>query len=333
MVSGLAVAPQPQVSQMPYRFSPIESTGQLTEAVEYVTGLAGVLAESLTGRRPPVHYVTIFAHYQAEYTELCQLLAKLGRSILTNSGAAAKLHHPIDVAGQHITNLRIRQPDPYRMQVGCCDLDVPDYQAFKAAHFNELSPTVRQVHHRELEMLEIFAPGFDILAYVVGPYHSARQRFYRPLLHTATGKPTITYPSNDEGHLDQLLSRTTARSVEDFVEATLSVNEKLVEPADYLISIPWSDGKQLYLDVWMYQMANITQAGPLVTAFTFADQVSIDDAGTTSGDGLMLLGYEEALRHTSKSLNAYLTNPDRCDDLPHACRADEDFYTLHAIRS
>ena len=333
MSTGL-VSPTPvHHSQVPYRFSPIGSGGELVEAIEYVADLAGVLAESLTGRRPSVRYLTLFAHYQAEYIALCQMVSKMGRSILANNGTAARLHHPIDVAGQHITSLRIRRPDPYRMQVGCCDLDVPDYAAFKDQHYYEGSPTIRKVDHREFEMLELFAPGFDVLAYVVGPYHQARQRFYRPLLHSVDSRPVVIYPAKDTNNLDSHLPRTTGGTVEQYVTSTLKANEAQLAAADYVIAIPWSDGPRLYLDAWYFQMANISDSDPLINAVTYAGDTQVTDLGTTSGDAMILLGYEEQLRHAARSLTEYLADADRSDELPHTCRADEDYYTLQAIRT
>jgi hypothetical protein len=333
MLASSTQARTTHLEATPYRFSPIEDFEQLTDAATYVVELTQVLAESVAARRFPIHYLTLFTHYQSEYADLCQLLTRLGHTNLTNNGIRASLHHPLALAGQEITELRVRRPDPYRMQVGCCDLDVPAYASFKAAHYTPESPTVRLVPHQECETLELTAPGFDVLAYVVGPRRPASQRFYRPLLHTVTHKPTITYPSNDECHLDTLLSRTQTHSVEDYVESVAAAHPALVAPASYLITIPWNNGPLLYLDLWVFETANVSASGPLVTAYNFAGTDLVppatppaDSTGTASGDGLVVLGYEELIRRSAPTLADYLADPDRADELPRSCRADDSFY-------
>ncbi len=63
--------------------------------------------------------------------------------------------------------LRIRKPDPYRMQVGCNDFKVPDYHDFKRKYLDKNQSNLRLIERPEYEMVEFYDPDYDVLAYVV----------------------------------------------------------------------------------------------------------------------------------------------------------------------
>ena len=152
------------------------------------------------------------------------------------------------------------------------------------------------------------------------------QRFYRPILHTILDKPCIIYPARDESNLATVLPRNQKGSIETYVDNVLQANSDVITRANYLICVPWNIEQQLYLDVWLFELENKSESGPLVTAVTFTGDKLAEDMGTTSGDGLILLGHEEIVRRKHDALNAYLSDGHRHDDLPNVCRADENFY-------
>jgi hypothetical protein len=152
------------------------------------------------------------------------------------------------------------------------------------------------------------------------------QRFYKPIIHDALGKPCIIYPARDESRLDTVLSHEEPGSVEAFVDNALDANASLFEEARYLLAIAWNVDQQLYLDVWMFELENKSESGPLATAFTFKGAKRVTDMGTTSGDALILLGHEETLRRRHKTLEDYLADANRHETLPDENRADEEFY-------
>lgn len=150
-----------------YRFSPIVNEKQLIRAVKYVAIQTTRLSKKAIGKTLPISSLTIFAHYPSEYEKLVKLLYKLGKLHDENNGPRVILRKPIDVKNHIIKYLRIRKPDPYRMQVGCNDFDVEDYRAFKNKHLKIRSQKLCLIKRPDYEMIEFFDPDFDVLAYVV----------------------------------------------------------------------------------------------------------------------------------------------------------------------
>jgi hypothetical protein len=159
-----------------YRFSPIENQASLADAIAYVAGECTWLFFNAVGFAPKVKALTIFAHYPDEYDYLVRLLTSLGESY---NEYYVKLANPIivevgvlEVNGvpetvvQTIEFLRIRQPDPYRMQVGCCDYEVDDYWDFKQ-FYGFMTDNPRTIERTGYEMLEFYDPSSDVLGYVV----------------------------------------------------------------------------------------------------------------------------------------------------------------------
>ena len=150
-----------------YRFSPIRDEKELREAVVYVVDKTSDLAKKIIGKTLPINSLTIFAHYPDEFEKLSGMVKALGNFVNENNGPRVALHEPIKVRANTIIHLRIRIPDPYRMQVGCNDFDVPDYIAFKNEYLSKHPNNLRLITRETYEMIEFFDPDVDILAYIV----------------------------------------------------------------------------------------------------------------------------------------------------------------------
>jgi hypothetical protein len=148
-----------------YRFSPIKTEDALQKAVSYLIGQETVLAANLIGSALPITFLTVFAHYDDEYDTLSDIIRGWGEMGKANNGVKVRLSKAIRERGQSIEELRIRQPDPYRMQVGCCDFGVDDYSAFKETNLGKRG--LRLIERPKYEMIEFFDPDFDVLAYIV----------------------------------------------------------------------------------------------------------------------------------------------------------------------
>ena len=151
-----------------YKFSPIMSEATLIEAVHYVIDQEALLSSKAINQVLPITYLTIFAHYMDEYDNLVKIIERLGDISDANNGIKSKLHSPIMAGNQEIRELRVRKPDPYRMQVGCCDFGIADYNAFKDGHL-ENNKNLRLIERPDYEMIEFFDPDLDVLAYIVNP--------------------------------------------------------------------------------------------------------------------------------------------------------------------
>lgn len=145
-----------------YRYSPIEDLETLHTAIEYVAVEMMVLLSKATDQDFPIEYITVFAHYQDEYERLVALLPQLGEVSEANNGVKVTLTEPLF----QVSKIRIRKPDPYRMQVGCGDFAVPSFNDFKETFLHQ-SKFLRCIERPEYEMIEFFDPDIDVLGYVV----------------------------------------------------------------------------------------------------------------------------------------------------------------------
>jgi hypothetical protein len=163
-----------------YRFSPINETKVLLEAVDYVSKEATKMLFRNQGYALPIEYVTIFSHYEDEYNELVKLSSELGLQSQTNNGVKIELINPLesfamslDVNGERedvthlIKAIRIRKPDPYRMQVGCCDFEYGLDYTWLSTTETLANHNVRHIEREDIDMVEFYDPDFDILGYVV----------------------------------------------------------------------------------------------------------------------------------------------------------------------
>ena len=148
-----------------YRFSPIRTEEELFIALRYILESIDSLSAEVCGSPLPASYVTVFAHYPEEYEGIVQIFKKLGVSEEANNGIKVALGFPL-ADGSLVTSVRVRKPDPYRMQVGCGDFYVSDYAKFKEKYLGR-SDHVRLIERPEYEMIEFFDPDVDVLGYVV----------------------------------------------------------------------------------------------------------------------------------------------------------------------
>lgn len=148
-----------------YRFSPINSEIELRDAITHVAQEAAKLFYETTGETCEIEYITIFSHYPNEFDKLKQIIEPLGEVRPGNNGWVVELKEPIQLPHNQLHLLRIRHPDPYRMQVGCCDFKIPNYESFKEKFLNK-KDGMRTIEREDYEMIEIFNPDYDTLAYV-----------------------------------------------------------------------------------------------------------------------------------------------------------------------
>lgn len=153
-----------------YHFSPIENKRQLRKAVLYVAEKTSELAKEIVGKTLPISSLTVFAHYPNEFEKLSETVKTIGNFLNENNGPRVALHKPIKVGTNTVIHLRVRKPDPYRMQVGCSDFAIPDYETFKNESLSKYPNNLRLIKRKDYEMVEFFHPDFDVLAYVVSKY-------------------------------------------------------------------------------------------------------------------------------------------------------------------
>lgn len=150
-----------------YRFSPISNKDNLLEVVNYIANKNIELCNNVLGKKLQIDTLTIFTHYLDEFEKLKEVALMMGKLESESNGPYIKLNEPIEVSGNKIDLLRIRKPDPYRMQVGCNDFLVSNYEEFKNQFLAQKHRNLRLIKRDEYEMIEFFDPDYDTLAYIV----------------------------------------------------------------------------------------------------------------------------------------------------------------------
>lgn len=146
----------------------IESKENIIKKVQIIAEKVENLVSKTTGYNLPITYLTIFSHTQQEYKNLLDLCSKLGIKSEANNGFKFLLKEPIQTIGGFIKNIRIREPDPYRSQIGCADVQVQDYTKFKLQEITKHPENLRIIKRPDYEMIEYFDLNTnDVLAYVM----------------------------------------------------------------------------------------------------------------------------------------------------------------------
>lgn len=131
--------------------------------------------QSLGTYLPVAGNVGVFCHYEDEYVQLIKMRERLTEPSDNPNQKYFKLHKPIVISVKDgipaavYTHLYIRKPDPYRAQVGDVDfiLDSNAYADLKQElQEGEQVKGVRLFERPELDMIELYDPDADALAYV-----------------------------------------------------------------------------------------------------------------------------------------------------------------------
>jgi hypothetical protein len=120
----------------------------------------------------PAPILKLFAHYDDEYDYLAEVVLRHG--LRSNISSATSFYVAVKdgfkVKDLPLRLLGVRHPDPYRMQVGCGDYEVEDFEAFTTALMKAQPAYARPVHNAHgLAMIELWYPDFDVLGYLVPP--------------------------------------------------------------------------------------------------------------------------------------------------------------------
>lgn len=159
-----------------YRFSPIKSEKELLKAIEHIHFQSFALCKSAFNKYLPVAgNVGIFCHYNDEHNYLTGIRKKLTEESNNLNQKYFKLHNPItinSIKGVPKTTydyLYIRKPDPYRHHVGDIDfvMDSTKYKTLKKEMINgKIVKDARVFDRPDLDMIELYNPDIDVLAYI-----------------------------------------------------------------------------------------------------------------------------------------------------------------------
>lgn len=126
------------------------------------------LSEAHTSeQKPPVNYACIFTHTPAEYEEMVKVARELGPvAEETPTGPVFRIAPLSTVAGT-LWLLKVRRPDPKRLERGDADFTVADYESFKNAHLGRTGFSL--IKRTNMEMIELIDPSYDVIAYYSHP--------------------------------------------------------------------------------------------------------------------------------------------------------------------
>ncbi|MBU0708802.1 hypothetical protein KJ596_03570 [Patescibacteria group bacterium] len=159
-----------------YRFSPIKSENELLEVIKHIHFASYKLCkQSLGFYLPNAGNVGVFCHYDDEYKRLTELRKELTVTSNNLNQKYYRLHKPITIPPTHnvpettYTYLYVRKPDPYRHHVGDIDfyLEPEKYEELKTSTLKGKKVLGARVFERPgLDMIELYNPDVDVLAYV-----------------------------------------------------------------------------------------------------------------------------------------------------------------------
>ncbi len=158
-----------------YRFSPIKNKEELLQAIKHIHFEAYKLCKQSFGEYlPNAGNMGVFCHYDDEYTLLTNIRKELTDPSDSMYQKYFNLREPIMIPVEHdfpattYHYLYVRRPDPYRHHVGDIDfyLEPDKYKELKESVLNNKVKGARVFDRAELDMIELYNPDVDVLAYV-----------------------------------------------------------------------------------------------------------------------------------------------------------------------
>jgi hypothetical protein len=160
----------------PYRFSPIKTRVDMQKAIEHIHLESFKLCKYAFDKYLPVAgNIGIFCHYPDEYDYLLAIRKELTEESNNFNQKYFKLYESITIAAKGdvpaavYDYLYIRKPDPYRSHVGDLDfvLDAEIYKKLKQEMLEgKKVPCARVFARPDLDMIELYDPDVDVLAYI-----------------------------------------------------------------------------------------------------------------------------------------------------------------------
>lgn len=115
----------------------------------------------------PVNYACIFSQNMSEYNKMVDIVNQFGSvASETSSGPVFKIPSITTESGS-LQILKIRRPDPKRLERGDADFTVLDFSSFKNKYLNKDGFSL--IKRENMEMIELIDTSFDVIAYYSNP--------------------------------------------------------------------------------------------------------------------------------------------------------------------
>lgn len=152
------------------------------------------------------------------------------------------------------------------------------------------------------------------------------ERQYRPFTHKWEKISLIVYPVKDENPLTEVFDAKDDHSIQNHLNELYQKYYKALCKGDYHILFVWNLEGSRMTDVWIHDMTNWSDSGPLIECITFRGLKLCDDAGIASGDSVIVLGREEELRRRVGKVQEYVDRKKHLPDFPDGMTPTESFY-------
>jgi hypothetical protein len=149
---------------MAHDFSPIDSEVKYKAALEYLMAEGSRLAETILGEQLIPDTLTVFSRTKEEYDFIDGLIRTYGPKSRFSHGITLYIDVAMEVSGNQVVLLGVREPDNDRQDVGYADFSVQNYAEIRNAnteHIQEITTS------RGQSLLELRHPDFDVRGYLV----------------------------------------------------------------------------------------------------------------------------------------------------------------------
>jgi hypothetical protein len=149
---------------MTHDFSPIDSKQKYQAAITYLMVQGGKLTKEALGQEIMPDTLTIFSRTQAEFDFIDDLIRTYGPKSRFTHGFTLYVDVDMEVAGNRVVLLGVREPDDDRHDVGYADFSVLNYLEIRDAGKRYVQEITTG---RGQSLLELRHPDFDIRGYLV----------------------------------------------------------------------------------------------------------------------------------------------------------------------
>ncbi len=137
---------------------------KVKEIVEKATALKN---KHIDDKDAPVNYACIFSQSKEEYDELLETTHKIGKVVKETPTGLLFQIEPLQTISGVLNLLKIRLPDPTRLELGDADFTVPNFTDFKKKYL--FKDGFKLIERENFEMIELMDPEFDVRVYFSNP--------------------------------------------------------------------------------------------------------------------------------------------------------------------
>ncbi len=128
---------------------------------------ADILKRKFVSDTAPVNYACIFCHSDEEYKVFFETTERIGKIVQETGPGPIFQIEPWETVAGILKILKIRKPDPTRIERGYVDFTLSNYEEFKETHLKQ--EWFKLIVREKYEMIELKDPNFDVLVYFANP--------------------------------------------------------------------------------------------------------------------------------------------------------------------